>query len=56
MHYINSKYFSPFGAFNEYILQHFSVSPNPLGSNLGFELSWTVLGLGLWGLGLRVWG
>ena len=35
-------------------LQDFSVSLSPLGSNWGFELSWTGSGLGLWGLG--VWG
>ena len=29
----------------------FSVSPNPLGTNLGFEQGWTWLGLGLEGLG-----
>ena len=32
-------------------LQDFSVSPSPLWVNLGFELGWTGLGLGLWGLG-----
>ena len=33
--------------------QHFSVSPSPLGTYLGFELGWTrlALGLGLGGLG-----
>ena len=32
----------------------FSVSPrSPLGSNLGFELGWTWLGLGLEGLGTK---
>ena len=29
----------------------FSFSPSPLGTNLGFELGWTGLGLGLDGLG-----
>ena len=28
-------------------LQHFSVSPRPLGTNWGFEVGWTGLGLGL---------
>ena len=27
------------------------VSPSPLGTNLGFEVGWTGLGLGLGGLG-----
>ena len=34
-------------------LQHFSVSPSPLGTNLGFELGCTGLGLGLWGIGTK---
>ena len=34
-------------------LQDFSVSPSPLWVNLGFELGWTGLGLGLGGLGTR---
>ena len=34
-------------------LQDFIVSPSPLWVNLGFELSWTGLGLGLGGLGTR---
>ena len=34
-------------------LQDFSVSPSPLWVNLGFELDWTGLGLGLGGLGTR---
>ena len=39
-------------------LQDFIVSPSPLWVNLGFELGWTGLGLGLGGLGTmgtRVW-
>ena len=36
-------------------LQDFIVSPSPLWVNLGFELDWTGLGLGLGGLGTRVW-
>ena len=32
-------------------LQHFSVSPRPLGTNWDFELGLTGLGLGLGGLG-----
>ena len=32
-------------------LQHFSVSPRPLGTNWGFELGKTGLGLGLGSLG-----
>ena len=29
----------------------------PLWTNLGFELGWTGLGLGVWGVwGIRVWG
>ena len=31
----------------------FSVSPSPLVTNLGFELGWTGLGLGLGGLGTK---
>ena len=31
----------------------FSVSPSPLWANLGFELGWTGLGLGLGGLGTQ---
>ena len=31
-------------------LQDFSVSPSPFGNNLGFELDWTWLGMGLGGL------
>ena len=34
-------------------LQDFIVSPSPLWVNLGFELGWTGLGLGLVGLGTR---
>ena len=34
-------------------LQNFSVSPSPLWVNLGFELGWTGLGLGI--RGTRVW-
>ena len=34
-------------------LQDFSVSPSPLWANLGFELGWTELGLGLGGLGIK---
>ena len=34
-------------------LQDFSVSPSPLWVNLGFELDWTGLGLGLGELGTR---
>ena len=34
-------------------LKDFSVSPSPLWVNLGFELGWTGLGLGLVGLGTR---
>ena len=30
-----------------------SVIPSPLGTNLGFELGWTGLGLGLGGLGSK---
>ena len=33
-------------------LQDFSVSPSPLLGLSGLELGWTVLGLGLGGLGL----
>ena len=33
--------------------QDFSVSPRPLGTNWGFELGWTGLGLGLGGLGTK---
>ena len=29
----------------------FSVSPSPLGTNLGFEVGWAELGQGLGGLG-----
>ena len=39
-------------------LQDFRVSPSPLWANLGFELGWTGLGLGLGGFGTkgtRVW-
>ena len=32
-------------------LRDFSVSPSPLGTNLGFELGWIGLGLGSGGLG-----
>ena len=31
----------------------FSVSPSPVGTNLGFELCWTGLGLGLRGIGTK---
>ena len=34
-------------------LQDFSVSPSPLWVNLGFEVGWTGLGLGLGELGTR---
>ena len=34
-------------------LQHYSVSPSPLGTNLGFEIIGTWLGLGLGGLGTK---
>ena len=34
-------------------LQHFSVSPSPLWTNLGFELGLTGLGLGLGGLSTK---
>ena len=34
-------------------LQDFSVSPSPLWVNLGLELGWTRLGLGLGGFGTR---
>ena len=38
-------------------LQYFSVSPSPLGTNLGYELVLTKLGLGLGGLRtIRVFG
>ena len=37
-------------------LQDFSVSPSPLWVNLGFELGWTRLGLGLGGLGTKGFG
>ena len=33
-------------------LQDFSVSPSPLGGNLGLELGWTGLGLGTNGFGV----
>ena len=32
-------------------LEQFSVSPRPLGTNLGFELGWTWFGFGLGGSG-----
>jgi len=34
-------------------LQDFSVSPSPLWVNLGFELGWIGLGLGLGGFGIK---
>ena len=34
-------------------LQHFSVSPSPLGTNLVLELNETRLGLGLGGFGTK---
>ena len=34
-------------------LQDFSFSPSPLLGLFGLELDWTVLGLGLWGLGTK---
>ena len=37
-------------------LQDFSVSPSPLWINLGFELGWIGLGLGLEGLGTNGFG
>ena len=37
-------------------LPDFSVSPIPLGTNWVLELIGTWFGLGLGGLGLRVWG
>ena len=38
-------------------LQDFSVSPIPIWVNLGFEMDWTGLELGLGGLGTKVcWG
>ena len=37
-------------------LQHFSVSPSPLGPNWVFDLGWTGLGLGLWGFWDKVLG
>ena len=37
-------------------IQHFSVSPSPFGTNLGFKLGWIGLGLGLGGSGNKGFG